>query len=342
MKKTLILSFAKRCNHLARIVLRLPDLVLYLLLSCLPVQFTKRSAISYANDKKTDGLGAQLQRLVAIRALAKRLNLNYLHSNIKVLAIHPLDPFESENQIDLFLQKVNDCFHLDSSIETTWVEEELLFQSLSIWTLVRVFFRSTIRKRNILIKVVEPYAVMELLPNDYKRVIPLFYKFPHVGFAGDEIVMHYRYGVGNKVIQPGEKLPRQMDLSYFRDVINKIPIKHRDSIGALRVLTDAPEFEILFTPKKNQMHLWKGTPNFHNGSVNIRPVSFKESLGDLGLDLFVDFGGDALESLLRMSSSRVLILSRSSLSYVGALFNQNAALVYSAPDFWHPKMKSWH
>jgi hypothetical protein len=341
MRQSILLSSAKLIRRLIRTVTRLPKLIVYLMFACLPAKLKKRLAVTYANDRKTDGLGAQLQRLVAIRALAMRLNLNYLHSQIVMLAIHPLDPFANESQVNQFLKKVNKYFNLDSSIEQSWAEEEFLFESLSLSTFVRIYFRSIIRRKNILIRVVEPYAVMELLPNDYKRVIPFFIEFPHAAFLGDDIVMHYRYGVGNSVIQPGEKLPRQMDLMHFRKVIQRIPAKYTQTLRVLRVLTDAPEFETSFRPQKNQLHLWEGTPNFHNGSVLIQPLSFKESLGDLGLDLVVDFGGDAVDSVLRMSNSRVLILSRSSLSYVGALFNQNAELVYSAPNFWHPRMKSW-
>lgn len=333
--------YGKIIRHSIRMLLRLSNFVVYFFLSCLPSGFMKRLAITYANDKKTDGLGAQLQRVIAIRALAMRLKINYFHSKVKVLTIHPLDRLENENQVDLFLEKVGDFFHLDSSIDAKWAEEEIYLQSLTVFALVRILFGTVIRRKNVLIRVIEPYSVMELRPHDYKRVIPFFYNFPYSNSSSDEIVMHYRYGVGDSVIQPGEKLPRQMQLAYFRNVIQNIPEESLIKIRALHVLTDAPEFETSFTPQTDQVHLWEGTPNFHNGSVVIKPLSFQEDLGDLGLDLKVSFGGDAVDSILRMSSCNVLILSRSSLSYVGALFNHRASLIYFAPDFWHPRMKSW-
>lgn len=341
MNESIVSSCAKLARHTIRMFSRLPNSAVYFFLSCLPSGFMKHLAITYANDKKTDGLGAQLQRLIAIRALAMRLKLNYLHSKVAVLTIHPLDNLKNEAQVDQFLQKVDDYFHLKSSIEGTWAEEEIFLQSLTVFALVKILFRNVIRRKNLLIRVVEPYAVMELRPHDYKRVIPFFYNFPHSETPDDEIVMHYRYGVGNSVIQPGEKLPRQMELTYFRNVIQNIPMEFLRESRALRVLTDAPEFETSFKPRAEQRYLWEGTPNFHNGVVVIKPFSFQEDLGDLELNLKVSFGGDAVESILRMSNCKVLILSRSSLSYVGALFNQRAALIYCAPDFWHPRMKSW-
>jgi len=341
MNESMVSHSAKLARYTIRMLARLPNFALYLCLSRLPSGFMKRLAVTYANDKKTDGLGAQLQRVVAIRALAMRLKMNYLHSRVAALTIHPLDSLENETQVDQFLEKVDNYFHLESSIEATWAEEEIYLPSLTVFTLVRIVLRNVIRRNNVLIRVIEPYAVMELRPQDYKRVIPFFYNFPYSESSNDEIVMHYRYGVGDSVIQPGEKLPRQMQLTYFRNIIQSIPKESLIKIRALRVLTDAPEFETSFTPQTDQVHLWEGTPNFHNGSVVIKPFSFQEDLGDLGLDLKVSFGGDAVDSILRMSNCKVLILSRSSLSYVGALFNQRAALIYFAPDFWHPRMKSW-
>ena len=334
-------QYARITRHSIRMLCRLTDFAVYFFLSYLPSGFMKRLAITYANDKKTDGLGAQLQRVVAIRALAMRLKINYLHSKVEALTIHPLDHLENENQVDEFLQKVDNLFHLDSSIDGTWAEEEIFLQSLSVIAIVRILFGSLIRRKNVLIRVVEAYAVMELRPHDYKLVIPFFYNYPHSKSPCNEIVIHYRYGVGDSVIQPGEKLPRQMALSYFRDVIQNIPKEYLRKNHTLRVLTDAPQFETSFKPRTDQIYLWEGTPNFHNGSVVIKPFSFQEDLGDLGLNLKVSFGGDAVDSILRMSSCDVLILSRSSLSYVGALFNQGAALIYFPPGFWHPRMKSW-
>ena len=315
---------------------------MYVFLSLLPTGVKKRIAITYANEKKTDGLGAQLQRLVAIRALAMRIKINYLHNKISVLTIHPLDQLEHDAQVAEFLEKVDLYFHLDSTVGKTWADEQVSLDSLSILSIVKNLLRSVIHKKNILIRVVEPYVVMELLPSDYKRVIPLFYKFPRTASSPDEVVMHYRYGVGGNVIQHGEKLPRQIDLLHFRDVVRDIPKEYSDKLKTLRVLTDAPQSSRSFTPHKNQLHLWEGTPNFKNGSVVIEAFSFDETLGSLGLDLVVEYGGDAVDSLLMMSRAKVLILSRSSLSYVGALFNVNQPLVYSAPKFWHPKMKTWN
>jgi hypothetical protein len=59
------------------------------------------------------------------------------------------------------------------------------------------------------------------------------------------------------------------------------------------------------------------------------------------MDLNILNGGDALDSIIRMSTAEYLILSRSSLSYVGALLNQDYKAIYSAPGFWHPKLQDW-
>jgi hypothetical protein len=286
-------------------------------------------------------LGAQLQRIVAIRALSLRLGTKYLHSDLSEITAHPLDEISGKEEISKFLTRVNNTFFLESEIDASWPELEVTIDSISLRKLILVLSGAFLRRRNVLIRIVEPYSLMELIPSDYQNVRKLFINFPKFSDSGTELVMHYRYGVGRSVIQPGEKIPRQLDLEYFKGIAQEIQRMTNFNIHSLTILTDAPATNITFEPTKDQIHLWDGTPGFKNGMVVIESFDFMDVLGNLGLDIEVISGGDALESLLKMSSADYLILSRSSLSYVGALFNQRYKAVYSAPGFWHPRMQDW-
>lgn len=336
-----ILDVAKFGYRIGGKLIRFGEKLVYLLLSLIPPKLKSNIAITYASDVKTDGLGAQLQRIIAIRALAMRFRINYMHTPIGQVAVHPLDDFGDEEAKENFLKRVEDTFHLESDVNKDWPQVTISHTSLNLRTLVRTLLRSISNKERILLRVVEPYSVMELIPSDYLKSMKYYVRYPFSNSSSGEIVLHYRYGVGGSVIQPGEKIPRQLDLVYFQEGIRECLKKKSWSPKTLRVLTDAPAKDIVFRPEDSQLHLWKGTPGFANGKVEIKGFSFSESLGNLGVKLKVDSGGDALESILVMSRAEILFVSRSSLSYIGALFNICASEIHSAPGFWHPRMKAW-
>ena len=51
-------------------------------------------------------------------------------------------------------------------------------------------------------------------------------------------------------------------------------------------------------------------------------------------------GGDPIEALLIMSQADFLVLSRSSLSYLGGILNHKGQ-VFPAKGFWHPSLSNW-
>jgi hypothetical protein len=55
-------------------------------------------------------------------------------------------------------------------------------------------------------------------------------------------------------------------------------------------------------------------------------------------NVIVDFSSNPFEAMSHMTQADILIIAKSSLSYVAGLIN--SATVYY-PHFWHPKMKNW-
>jgi hypothetical protein len=61
---------------------------------------------------------------------------------------------------------------------------------------------------------------------------------------------------------------------------------------------------------------------------------------EFGNNLVVHHGGDPLQGLIAMSEADILIISRSSYSYVGGLLNLSGKVIIP-PGFWHTKLNSW-
>jgi hypothetical protein len=54
--------------------------------------------------------------------------------------------------------------------------------------------------------------------------------------------------------------------------------------------------------------------------------------------VIVDYQSDPFQAITHMANSKVLIIAKSSMSYIAGLMNNG--VVY-CPNFWHPKMKDW-
>src|SRR5208282_312406 len=74
-------------------------------------------ALTYANDKATDGAGAQLQRVYGIYALSRYFHVPYVHSPLKEIGYQGLAALE-KNAGDPHLQdRYNRIFKIPSDIE---------------------------------------------------------------------------------------------------------------------------------------------------------------------------------------------------------------------------------
>jgi hypothetical protein len=69
-----------------------------------------RISLSIDAELLEDGLGAQIQRQLSLKALAHFLNIEFIPTPIKQIAIHPLDNFKDLHEMRDFLNQVNDLF----------------------------------------------------------------------------------------------------------------------------------------------------------------------------------------------------------------------------------------
>ena len=110
-------------------------------------------ALTYWNTSKADGVGAQIQRILAIRSLASSLHLGYLHTEIKSLAIHPLDSYQNDNEMEVFLLKLNHEFWMqDSNYGFVKNLRELQTHTLTFSFLFLSIFKAVFSKKQTLIR----------------------------------------------------------------------------------------------------------------------------------------------------------------------------------------------
>lgn len=299
-------------------------------------------ALTYLNTSKADGVGAQIQRILAIRSLSASLHLGYLHTEINSLAIHPLDSYQNNEEMEVFLLKLNHEFWMHNSGEN--LDEALCERQTDTLTFSFLFscvIKAKFLNKQILIRLVEPYPICEYDPNLYQGILHLLPNFVLPPKTGVIVAVHYRRGVGGFVVQQGERLSREIAGNYFAALVKEIINKHKGSDLKVVVFTDSPTQDVVYEPLDDQNHLWVNSPRFNQGKMYVQGLDVREVFRDVSADIQVLYGGDPLEVIRRLASADHLILSRSSFGYVAAILN-NKGRVYFPSQFWHVPMKDWH
>lgn len=304
--------------------------------------------IGLDTSKISDGSGAQVQRILATRLISHIFKVGYIHNRIQTVQIHPLDPFQDEKSYSGYLEKLNLSLDMSSTNIHGLQNDEIRVSSISFWTLIKYQVLTKYSSRTVKLSITDPYPVSELLVNHFPVVreyllSSLWSDNRYVSKDKKKIVVHHRQGAGGQSIYPGQKISRELDVSYFLSILELISTRFEKSPKdemEICVLTDAPQSEITFTPPENQIALWVGTPGFLEGKVIITGASLEDIFLKSGFIVTVKSGGDPLEAILEMTQSDYLITARSSLSYVAGILNEGG-VIFSAPGFWHKPLPSW-
>ena len=296
--------------------------------------------MGYSPGTKFDGLGAQLQRVIAINALGEYWSLSVMHQPIEEIAIHPLDGFQDDKAYRVFLSNVNYSIaatKIQSRNSKTIYSNDLIFRDM-----LSVIFQLLRSRKPIHFLISHPYFFVDAYPDMYKcslntLVSERISKFSSTTFS-DAIVVHHRHGVGNMAIQPGQKSPREIsEISLFQSL--ERCISHHP-MARIVILTDAPESDIVFIPPSQQRNSWTNLPKFDGVSLKVSGGSLDFIRSQLAIPIEIIRGGNPLISLANMVTSDVLFLSRSSFGYVAAILG-NPTEVWIPADFWHAPLNNW-
>ncbi len=302
----------------------------------------KKLYLTYDSDVLKDGYFSQLQRQMAIYAIAKRYGFSYHYTPISNLTITPLDPYQTKNEEKKFISRCNKIYNFAESsakIEFTRVVE---MHTPTFYSIFKEVFRSIFFSGKVLIKIVIPYPIIEKAPENYsyavKLVLPNFKPVQNK----PSIVMHVRKGFLESHVTPGEISPRALSTHYFIAVLKYISeLNLQLKSTSLTIVTDAPEFDFYYKPVSEQKYLWTEFNYLKNTKgVKVSGHSFNEIRDYYPGEINIIRGGDAQAAVSLMRVADHLIMSRSSMSYVGALLN-TSGIIYYPPDFWHKPLKKW-
>lgn len=329
-----------RFKGFVRFSLRKLHQVEYLLLKLAFKVVSPQIALTYDSISKQDGLGAQLQRILAIKSLCTDLRISYIHTGVADIAIHPLDLLNSESEIYTFLDKVNQFFYIEST-KNQLFDEARTFQirSLSNSSLALFLAKSLFLSQPMVLSVVEPYGCSDLFPSMYEgisRNLPTLKLSPVESSA---IAIHYRRGFGNFDVQRGEGSSRELEISAILKKCNEIILSNKE-ISEVVIFTDAAPGDSIFSPPEHQRNAWVTNVNFDGENLVTKGIDVHSNFSSLQVPFTVISGGNPLDSLIALAQFDFLILSRSSFGYVSALLGDRKQ-VWLPKDFWHPPLPKW-
>jgi hypothetical protein len=297
--------------------------------------------LTYNNEEIQDGYFAQLQRVMAIRAIAEKYKFFYFHSEIINLVPTQLDSFQSEIQIQSYLKNINKKYSYESDPHYSNFDKvvDLLAPTLNMLILLRI--KNMVSNKSLLVRITIPYRIMEKTPDSYKFSIDLLNKKSDVHRVDKElIVIHARRGVAIQHVLPGEKSVRVLDDVYFLTIIKRI-VSESKSISNLVILTDAPENDVYYKPLDKDKNVWQQFDSYKSDSgILIQGHKFKIIVENFEGNCKIVRGGDLDKAIEIIKSAGHFVMSRSSMSFVGALLNTEGKIYYP-PNFWHKPLRKW-
>ena len=313
--------------------------------------FAKNLTLAYFSEFNKDGLGAQAQRMLTVYGLARFLQCNYLHSSISFIPSHPLDGHNTVKLRRQYLREVNDFFSYGNSsqkIKSLSFNREIFVNRLTLRVLIREVVTSFTSKKTLMY-IDEPFTVADYC-YPVRYMISTF-PIPKTELMNPEskksdrhLVIHYRVTNGVFSASGNDHVIRQQKLSDFQKVIESVIIESKSREIFITFLTDAPSVTMNIPIPSDELHFWQTMPGHEDGFFKIEGVPDEDFLELLPLNLRhrskIIRGGSPLQALKIMIHSRYLIMSRSSLSYTGALLNPNG-IIYFPSGFWHPKKINW-
>jgi hypothetical protein len=249
----------------------------------------------------TDGFGAQYQKIIGVIALSKKYDCEYVHSTIKEIE-HISSVLSVNNYFNICgLYKRVEDISFDKTFNVINNEIESAILSLKQHAINT--------NENILLIINNPLGILDTTTSLYNPIMSELRKIKQnlelVYFKSTNvnIAVHIRRGDVNPTIYPYRYTPT----SYFKHIIDRLLKQYPTAnICIFTEITDENKDEFLI---------------FTDPAIHI--VS----------------GGDALVAFEHLVKADVLVMSKSSFSYIAGLYNEKNVLY---TPFWHNPLNHWN
>lgn len=322
--------------------------------------------LSYANSQHTDGGAAQLQRKVAIFCLARSISCNYLDSEIIKIDFPGVNNLEKHSPQ---IQAWNEMYQFPSTenprfanyIEIPILENEIWEWIISLNSyarIIRTYIQLSILKKKSRSDFTKVDGELKLsitrtLLGFKKIVLKLSNVYPAVE---SDVDMIYSFAKEIKLrfqsidtdpeirvavhVRRGDLLVREksriLSDKYFNNLLKFLIRLENESHTKTRITiyTDCPKSRVEMVAKDHATWRWSHSDN---ELIEIDPLMYSweylNGLCDVGISI-----QDDPDSFKALHKADILIASKSSYSYLPAIFSDSKVLM---PVFWHKGTNDW-
>lgn len=282
--------------------------------------------LTYDNNKKTDGAGSQLQRIISIYMIAKYYNVGYIHTSLSKLDYQGLQCLEANTCEPLQLDMYNMYFNLDSDSPSNEIEFDETYESEITHDII-MQYKDT--PKNILLKITAAHNMTDANPDIFNKA-PKFDWVSNSLFTPLRIAIHVRRGE-LFVVDSHRMLPN----SYYIDCMR--------SLKCILDTHNIPfEFHLYTEVVKEPIHI---TPSHHGISnrtthtITIRPEDSHIEDFNCFDSIHYHINESPVDTLIDLINSDILLASRSSYSYVAAILKKKGLVLFH--PFWHSLSNHW-
>lgn len=285
--------------------------------------------LTYDSGGNTDGAGAQLLRIYALYALARLLKVHYIHTPLARLDYQGLQALETRQKDDTIVHTYNQIFSLPSDTDLPQDYDTVDFKDISTDDLLALRERARRENRFILARVLYPYNVTDLHTDAY-GVLAQVTPFQHTAALPLRIALHVRRGdlffaaperlIGNQYyLRIAREITASLDrlgIPHVFELYTEVPTSAFTVTAASYGLGDMVTSDVQVTPDLDGLRDFDALPHLRK-FINTDPV----------------------ETLQRLATADILVMSRSAFSYLAGLLNPGGIMIYNT--FRHPPMPHW-
>jgi len=290
-------------------------------------------AVTY-DQTTTDGVGAQLHRIYGLYALSRALHTKYVHTPIGHVGYQGFLPLLTGRTDPEFTARYNAFFSLPSDDFDLESCEQVRIHILQRDTVERYREHAAATGRPVLLQAIHHYGYTDQHPEAFEALRAVSPYRGHRAAGPIRVCIHLRRG-DNSVPGRTDGQRRVLPNGYYLRVCGTVldVLQQQGAPFVVRLHSEVPPRRYTLYPDTPGLYFWLDQP------VTVDPSEYGlddfETLPNLQTVLNVE----PREALDDFATADVLILSLSSLGYLGGLLNPHGVVVYA--PWWHPPLPDW-
>jgi len=253
-----------------------------------------------------------------------------------------MDGNKDEREAEFFINSLNNKFFKNYSVRKIKFHRIIDIPTPTLKNFLKIYVKSYLCRGKTLISVSNPSGIVEKFPKKYLSAARSLVTISKSEKNFTHIVAHIRMPINMDHVVPGESFSRQLSESYYiRTIEDILESNNLQDLYKITILTDAPESDFLYNISETQREKYMQYNYLvNNDSILVQGHRFQRIKDTFGEKVVIIRGGDLFEALETAANADFFIMSRSSMSFIGAMYNLHGKVFYP-PNFWHKPLSNW-